>query len=140
MKGMNDPLLDNLLMPLDTIFIEMQPGDHKDFGSASDYPLKGVTFATKYGYLPGYIGEDNAELDFFVGSQLDGHYGSFVVFRPELKDGEHKFYVAMSKDELAKTLKEYEPVVLAHKPLEDVDKLLEAIENFKRHITLPDWN
>jgi hypothetical protein len=131
MRGMNDPILDKLPTPLNTLFIEMQPGDHKDFGSASDYPLKGVTFATKYGYLPGYIGEDNVELDFFVGSQLDGLCGSFIVFRPELKNGEHKFYIAMSKDELVKTLKEYEPVVLVHKPLEDANKLLETIESFK---------
>ncbi|MDN5274824.1 MAG: hypothetical protein JWP06_725 [Candidatus Saccharibacteria bacterium] len=131
MKGMND-LLDRLPMPLNTLFIEMQPGDYKDFGAASDYPLKGVTFATRYGYLPGYFGEDNVELDFFVGSQFDGLYGSFIVFRPELKNGEHKFYIAMSKDELVRTLKEYEPVVLAHEPLKDATKLLEAIEIFKR--------
>lgn len=128
---MND-LLDKLPVPLTTLFIEMQPGDYKDFGAASDYPLKGVTFATRYGYLPEYIGEDSAELDFFVGSQIDGLYGSFTVFRPELKNGEHKFYVAMSADELAKTLKEYEPVVLVHEPLENITKLLEAIESFKR--------
>ena len=129
---MNDTILNKLPAPLNTIFIEMQPGDYKDFGSAADYSLKGVTFVTKYGYLPGYIGEDTVELDFFVGSQLDGLSGSFVVFRPELKNGEHKFYIAMSNDELARTLEEYQPVILTHEPLENVDALLEVIELFRK--------
>lgn len=122
------PLLPN---PLNTIFIEMRPGDHKDFGAAPDYPLKGVTFVTEYGYLPGYTGEDGAELDFFVGSQKDGLYGSFTVYRPELKQGEHKFYVCMGEEELAATLKEYAPVVVKHEPLEGMAELLSKIEQFK---------
>ncbi len=120
-------------MPLNTVFIEMQPGDYKDFETGDDYPLKGVTFVTRYGYLPEYIGEDGHELDFFVGSQLDGLCGSFVVFRPELKDGEHKFYVAMSEEELERTLEEYKPVLLAHKPLSGMDAVLEAIRMFNKH-------
>lgn len=123
--------LDILPAPLNTIVIEMKPGEYKTFGAASDYPLKGVTFLTEYGYLPGYTGEDGAELDFFVGTQFDGFCGSFVVFRPELKNGEHKFYVAMSEIELFETLKEYAPVVLTHTPLGDMDALLRAIEIFK---------
>jgi len=128
---MNDTLISQLPSPLNAIFVEMQPGDYKDFGSASDYPLRGVAFVTQYGYLSGYKGEDDAELDFFVGSQLHGLCGSFVVFRPELANGEHKFYIAMSKDELRKTLEEYKPVVLAHKPLTNTDALLEEIKEFK---------
>lgn len=128
---MNESIISQLPTPLNSIFVEMQPGDYKDFGAASNYPLKGVTFATHYGYLPGYKGEDDAELDFFVGAQLNGLRGSFVVFRPELANGEHKFYVAMSEEELGKTLEEYKPVVLKHQPLKNVDELLQAIESFK---------
>lgn len=125
-------IINQLLAPLNTILIEMQPGEHKDFEAADDYPLKGVTFATQYGYLPGYVGEDGHELDFFVGSQLNGLCGSFVVFRPELPNGEHKFYVAMSESELEKTLEEYKPVILVHKPLTNVKSLLVAIQGFKK--------
>lgn len=128
---MNNTILEVLPAPLTTLFLEMQRGDYKDFGSSEDYPLKGVTFATAYGYLPGFTGEDGVELDFFVGSQKAGLCGSFTVFRPELKDGEHKFYVAMTEDELVKTLEEYKPVVLKHEPLEDIDELLQAIEGFR---------
>jgi hypothetical protein len=126
----------NTLVPtlptlLNTIFVEMHPGDHKDFGAAQDYPLKGVTFVTEYGYLPGYTGEDGADLDFFVGSQKDGLCGSFIVYRPELEHGEHKFYVCMGEEELAATLKEYEPVVVNREPLNSLDELLLEIEKFK---------
>lgn len=126
---------DSLPAPLNTIFIEMQPGQYKDFGNndASSYPLKGVTFAAQYGYLPGFTGEDGAELDFFVGTQPDGLCGSFVVFRPELLDGEHKFYVSLSEDELQKTLKEYAPVVLKHESLQNVEQLIMAIESFRNN-------
>lgn len=128
---MNNTILNVLPAPLNTIFVEMQPGDYKDFGSAGDYPLKGVTFASQYGYLPGFTGEDGVELDFFVGSQQDGLCGSFTVFRPELKDGEHKFYVAMTDNELAKTLEEYKPVLLKHEPLKNIDELLQAVRPFE---------
>ncbi|MGF7229671.1 MAG: hypothetical protein ACQR33_06875 [Candidatus Saccharibacteria bacterium] len=128
---MKSTALTSLPAPLDTIFIEMQRGDYKDFGSASDYPLKGVTFASEYGYLPGFTGEDGVELDFFVGSRANGLCGSFTVFRPELKDGEHKFYIAMTEDELTETLEEYKPVILKHEPLQDVRELLREIQGFK---------
>lgn len=124
-------LVPTLPKPLDTIFIEMRPGERKDFGAAPDYPLKGVTFATEYGYLPGYTGEDGADLDFFVGSQKDGLCGSFTVYRPELKHGEHKFYVCMSEEELAATLKEYEPVAQGHVPLKGVNDLLKVIGSYR---------
>ena len=124
-------LIPHLPDPLNNIFIEMRPGDHKDFGAAPDYPLKGVIFMTEYGYLPSYTGEDGAALDFFVGSKLDGLCGSFTVYRPELKNGEHKFYVCMGEEDLAATLKEYEPVVVKHEPLEGMAELLSKIEQFK---------
>lgn len=117
--------------PLNQIVIEKQAGEYKDFGAGADYPLKGVTFAADYGYLPGYTGEDGAELDFFVGTAPDGLCGSFTVFRPELANGEHKFYVHMSEEELAKTLEEYEPVMIEREPLKDLAELLEAIEDHK---------
>ena len=124
-------LVPSLPKPLDTIFIEMRPGERKDFGAAADYPLKGVTFVTEYGYLPGYTGEDGADLDFFVGSQKDGLCGSFTVYRPELKHGEHKFYVCMGEEELAVTLKEYASVVMKHDALANMNKLVLEIEQFK---------
>ncbi|HSW99854.1 MAG TPA: hypothetical protein VLH38_02345 [Patescibacteria group bacterium] len=126
-------ILSHLLSPLSAITIEMHPGEYKDFGVAqdSDYPLAGVTFASEYGFLPGYIGEDGAELDFFVGSQVDGKQGSFIVFRPELKNGEHKFYVAMSDEELERTLIEYTPVIVQHISFKTNEELLAAILPFR---------
>lgn len=125
-------MVDFLPAPLNGIVIEVHPGSTKDFGSARDYPLKSVTFASEYGYLPGYLGEDGVDLDFFVGSQIDGQCGFITVFRPELKSGEHKFYIGMTNSELQQTLQQYKPVILSHKSFTDIPELIKTIRNFKR--------
>lgn len=57
--------MDTLPAPFDTFRLEKQAGEYKDFGITADnpYPLKGVTYPVNYGDIPGYIGEDDANLD-----------------------------------------------------------------------------
>lgn len=118
--------------PLKTFRIEKKQGEFKDFGLAPDdpYPLKGVTYPSDYGDIEGYIAEDGANLDFFVGS--DGErFGYIRVFRPELKDGEHKFYAWLSDEQVDGIQSEFAPVLIEHVSLDSEYALLQAIEPFK---------
>ncbi|HEY1074291.1 MAG TPA: hypothetical protein VGE59_01145 [Patescibacteria group bacterium] len=119
--------------PLNTIVIENKRGEYKDFGlDANDpYPLKGVTYPVDYGYIPGYMGEDDAELDFFVGSDREGLSGSITVSRGKGNPDEHKFYIALTPEEREAILKEFAPVLLQHTPIESKEQLTEAISDFK---------
>lgn len=119
--------------PLDKIEIECPAGTRKDFGLAPDnpYPLKGVTYPVDYGYLPGYIGEDGVDLDFFVGSQPAGLSGFILVNRPEIAEPEHKFFVQLSENELEQVVTEFSPVLVEEKVFGDLDELLEQIKVFK---------
>lgn len=121
--------------PFDTFRIEKYAGEYKDFGlpPESTYPLRGVHYAVDYGDIEGYVGEDGANLDIFVGQGTVN--GFFRVFRPELPDGEHKFYVGLSEDEEKSVLAEFGPVIIEQGRFERYDEFLAAIEKFKVRVT-----
>lgn len=90
------------------IIIENPKGSYKSFETENDavwnsYPLKGVTYPVDYGCIDGYKGEDEAELDIFVGS------------------GDKNGYI--------KVLKVFEPLLLKHEILDD-ENFVSEIEKF----------
>ena len=125
--------MNNLPKPFDTFRLEKNPGEYKDFQIAKDdpYPLKGVTFPTKYGDIAGYTGEDGHPLDLFVGT---GDLCGFILMhRPDIEAEatEHKFYINLTEDEETAVLKEFEPVLRGHERLRSLNELQNAIERFK---------
>lgn len=120
----------SLQKPFDTFRIEKRAGEYKDFATANtDYPLKGVTYPVDYGDIEGYLGEDGANLDLFLGS---GHlHGYFVVFRPELKNGEHKFYLNLTNEEEAAVLAQFAPVITEQNRFDTYEDLVKAVEPFR---------
>lgn len=120
--------------PFDTFRVEKHTGEYKDFGSNSDYPLKGVTYPVDYGYIKGFTGEDGADLDIFLGSE-GSIYGYIKVMRPELENGEHKFYLNVTDDEERGILREFAPVLLGHGRFKNFDELKAAIEPFRNSLT-----
>ena len=119
--------------PINTFAVDVPANQYYDFELAPDstYPLKGVTYPVDYGNIPGYTAEDAHELDLFVGNEVDGEVGSIVVDRGRDIGHERKFYVALTKDELALILHELKPVMIEHTDLRDIDALLTAIEPYK---------
>ncbi|HMH70145.1 MAG TPA: hypothetical protein VK502_02005 [Candidatus Saccharimonadales bacterium] len=117
--------------PLNTIVIENQKGTYKNFHASSDYPLKGVTYPVDYGYLPGYLGEDKADLDFFVGSEEIGLSGFIRVSRPDTENGETKFFTNVSASDVVAICEAFKPVLSEHQTFSDSNKLFESIEHFK---------
>jgi hypothetical protein len=118
--------------PFDSFKIEKHAGEYKDFGlpAASSYPLKGVTYPVDYGEVEGFVGEDGALLDVFMGK--DGNVmGYFVVQRPELEEGEHKFYVNLTEEEETAVLEQFQPVIIEQGRFDTYDDLLQAIEPFR---------
>ncbi len=115
--------------PLDTFRIEKHKGERKDFGLASDdpYPLKGVTYPSDYGDIESFIGEDGANLDFFIGDNGD-KYGYIRVYRPELKHGERKFYALLSDEQVQGIKTEFAPVLIEYVVLVSHKDLILAIE------------
>jgi len=108
------------------------PGEYKDFAVEDNdpYPLKGVTYPTNYGDIPGYTGEDGHPLDLFIGT--GDLLGYFLMYRPELQTGiEHKFYLNLTKEEEAAVLEEFKPVLRGHARFASIDALQQAIEPFK---------
>lgn len=121
----------DMLSPLATFRLEKKAGEYKDFHvHDKSYPLKGVTYPVNYGDISGYTGEDGANLDVFFGEEGD-LYGFIKVYRSELKDGEHKFYVYLTNDEEENLLKEFYPVLLEHRRFSTIDELIAAMEPFK---------
>lgn len=122
----------NLPPPFDTLRIEKHAGEYKDFGNPeSDYPLKGVTYPVDYGDIDGYLGEDGANLDVFMGYS-GTIFGYIKVFRPELPNGEHKFYLYLTEDEERAILKEFGPVILKNDRFKSIDELTQAVKPFKQ--------
>lgn len=120
----------NLKPPFDTFRLEKPAGTHKDFGLPIDssYPLKGVTYPVDYGDIEGYVAEDGANLDVFVGKIA----GFIKVARPNTKEGEHKFYLNVTDEEEKAILGAFAAVVIGHGRFETNDDLLEAIEPFRQ--------
>jgi len=117
--------------PLNTVVIENQKGTYKDFHASSDYPLKGVTYPVDYGYLPGYLGEDKADLDFFVGDEETGSAGFIRVSRPDTENGETKFFTHVNAGDIVAICNEFKPVLIERQTFKSSDELLDAIEKFK---------
>jgi hypothetical protein len=119
--------------PLQTFRIEKHAGEHKDFGLAADdpYPLRGVTYLCDYGDIQGYAGEDGADLDFFMG-QAGDKFGFIRVSRPELPDGEHKFYAHLTDDEVTAVQTQFAPVLIEHVAFASEQELLQAIEPYRK--------
>ncbi len=126
-------IAEQLPQPLRDFVVDVPANQYYDFelSPGSTYPLKGVTYPVDYGNIPGYTAEDAHELDFFVGKAVDGEAGSLVVDRGSSIGYERKFYVGLTKEELALVLKELEPVLVDHQELSDVDAVLAAIEPYK---------
>lgn len=126
-------IADSLQSPLNTFVIDVPANQYYDFKLApgSTYPLPGVTYPVDYGNIPGYTAEDTHELDFFVGNKADGEAGSIVVDRGPSIGHERKFYVGLTKDEVALVLKQLKPVLIDHQEIKDIPSLLEAIEPYK---------
>ena len=119
--------------PLNNIVIETGLGQYRDFGldETSEYPLRGVKMHARYGYLPGYTAEDDADLDFFVGDDVDGRHGWIRVYRGDDNPEEHKFFVNMSDNQIRKTLDEYKPVLRGAHNFDSLDELLKDIARFR---------
>lgn len=119
--------------PLNTFVVDVPANTYYDFEVAPDstYPLKGVTYPIDYGNIPGYTAEDGHELDFFVGSELEGKIGYIVVDRGESVPDEHKFYIGLTTKDVKSTLSELQPVLITHEAISDVASLLTMIELFK---------
>lgn len=132
-----DAIIASLSGPLNRIVIEAPKGTYRDFGASSDYLLKGVIYPVDYGYLPGYLGEDKADLDFFVGSTENGHSGYIRVSRPDTENGETKFFTAVTEAEIDAICKEFELVLIEHKTFQGTKDLLEAIEAFRVRPGIP---
>lgn len=117
--------------PFDTFQVEKYAGESKKFGSGDEYPLKGVTYPVDYGDIKGYIAEDGANLDFFVGTEQGGLCGYIKVYRPELADGERKFYVNLSDDQEAAVLNEFSPVILQAQRYDSLVDMKSDIERYR---------
>ncbi len=59
-------------------------------------------------------------------------HGYFKVFRPELADGEHKFYLNLTEEEELAVLEQFGPVILEHVKVETIEELIQAMEPFRQ--------
>ena len=124
--------------PFDSFQLEKRRGEYKQFVDPNDttsvfkdYPLKGVTYPTDYGYLPDYLGEDDAELDVFKGTGNNNGY--IKVRRPDVKGGlETKLLYNLKKRELANVLKAFQPVLEGKPTHLSQEQLLNLLANFKQ--------
>ena len=116
-----------------TFVLENPKGSYKSFEIEGDpvwekYPLKGVTYPVDYGYVKGYLGEDGAELDMFVGSGTLN--GCLKVSRLDVRE-ETKFFTSLTQKELDEVLEAFKPVLMGHKVFENDKMFEEEIKKFK---------
>lgn len=110
------------------IVIENPKGSQKEFGP--DYPIPVMTYPVDYGSLPGHVGEDGDDLDFFVGGGKE--HGRFRVWRPDVEgELETKYYHGLTPDERQAVLKAYAPVVRGTPETFDDEGLMTAIATHK---------
>ena len=126
-------IADQLPKPLNLFTVDVPANQYYDFELAPDstYPLKGVTYPVDYGNIPGHTGEDGHELDFYIGTTLNGLIGYVVVFRGDDRPNEHKFYVGLTEQDQQSILSELNPVLIEQQGIDNLDELLKAIEPFK---------
>lgn len=122
-----------LPVPLNAFVLDVAANEYYDFGLPPDstYPLKGVTYPVDYGHIPGYTSEDRHELDLYVGNMMDGKAGSIIVNRGADMPNECKFYVALTEHEVEIILNELRPVLISHKPIPNLNALLDAITEYE---------
>jgi len=95
------------------ITIENKAGTYKSFHTEGDpiwdkYPLKGVTYPVDYGYIEGYTGEDDADLDVFIGS---GNLNGYIkVWRLDVKE-ETKILKNVTQAEIDAIINEFKSVI-----------------------------
>lgn len=112
------------------IIIENQKGSYKSFEIENDpvwseYPLKGVTYPVDYGCIEGYIGEDGAELDIFVGTgNLSGYIRIWRIDVPI----ETKFFAHLTIEELEEVKKVFAPVLREVEILSDREFTKQIVE------------
>jgi inorganic pyrophosphatase/uncharacterized protein YjeT (DUF2065 family) len=115
--------------------VDQPRGSYRQFRDPSDaalkdYPIEGVTYPTDYGYLPGYVGEDDDDLDVFKGS--GGTHGVMRVNRPDARGGaETKLLYGMTPEEMSAVLKAFGPVVNSHREVAETE-LADLLSSFKR--------
>jgi hypothetical protein len=126
--------MSNLQPPFDKFRLEKHAGEYKDFQLQinNPYPLRGVTYPVDYGDIPDYVGEDGADLDIFVGNGILN--GFIIVRRPDIDDGEHKFYINVNEEEESAILKEFSPVLQQNGRFETFNDLLAAIKPFQKQV------
>jgi inorganic pyrophosphatase len=113
--------------------IENPKGSYKSFEVESvpgreDYPLAGVTYPVDYGYLEGYVGEDDDPLDVFVGSgELMGY---IKVWRYDVPL-ETKIALNVSADEWQQILEVFAPVLKDYKLFDQIENLENFLEAYK---------
>lgn len=113
------------------IIIENLRGSYKKFADSLDeYPILGVTYPTHYGYIKGYVSEDNQDLDVFIGN--GSLLGYIKVRRDDTPEGiETKVFLHISDDEYNKIIEIYEPVLSEKEVIETEDDFLSFLESFK---------
>ncbi len=119
------------------IVIENPKGSYKSFEIESvpgreDYPLTGVTYPVDYGYLEGYMGEDDDPLDVFVGS--GDLMGYIKVWRYDVPL-ETKMAMNVSADEWQQILEVFKPVITENKLFEqevDFQSFIGAYKNYEQ--------
>ena len=114
------------------VVIENPKGSYKSFETENDptwssYPLKGVTYPVDYGCIEGYVGEDGADLDIFVGT--GNSQGYIRVWRLDVPT-ETKFFMQISDSELEDIKNVFAPVLREVKMLTDAD-FTKEMEKFK---------
>lgn len=114
------------------IIIENPKGSYKKFAdSLEEYPILGVTFPCDYGYIDGYIGEDEADLDVFVGS--GNILGYITVRRDDVEGGlETKMFLHISENDLEEIKNQYGPVIDSVCMLSSEQEFMNYIQKFKK--------
>lgn len=115
------------------IEIENPKGSYKSFETEGDemwgeYPLKGVTYPVDYGSISGYVGEDGAELDVFVGS--GDLFGYIKVWRLDVPE-ETKVVARVTETEMHAIKQVFAPVLLTSDILSE-DAFLKLVAEFKQ--------
>jgi hypothetical protein len=125
MEHFSSPESENL-----KIVIENPKGSYKSFTDDKDstYPLKGVTYPVDYGYIEGYQGEDDAELDVFIGT--GSMYGMMTVWRDDVPK-ETKFISHVTQEEYDAIIETFKPVILSSEILSK-EKFTESLYRFTK--------
>jgi len=111
--------------------IENLRGSYKKFtDSLDEYPILGVTYPTHYGYIKGFVSEDNHDLDVFVG---DGQlFGYIRVKRDDVPNGiETKVFIHISEKEYEEIKQAYKPVLAEINTFSNETEFISFLNTFK---------